>query len=116
VKQRQQSPTRVLHEVGRALVALADVLERVPQPAAELIPLRDLPVSVRQARSMIARGELPAVRTGRSYLVAREDVERVFAPRLAKCPKPPRARESERSRAERQLLAAGIVVRKEEGP
>ncbi len=103
------TPTQVLRQVARAIEALADMMEVGPAPAPELVPLTALPIKPRAARAMIARGELPAVRRGRAYLVRREDVERVFAPTI-RSPPARNKRESETARLHRQLAAAGIVA------
>jgi excisionase family DNA binding protein len=66
------------------------------------------PVTVAMLRARVRRGELPAVKAGRSYLVSAEDIARLYAPTVRGEAKP-RRNESERARIDRQLRAAGIV-------
>jgi excisionase family DNA binding protein len=66
-------------------------------------------VTVRMLRTRIRRGQLPAVKAGRQYLVTADDVASLYTP-VAK-PRPQKGtRESDRARMERQLRAAGIAT------
>jgi hypothetical protein len=53
---------------------------KLPTLADQYLRLDELPVTPRAARAMIERGELPATKKGRAYLVLRSDADRVFAP------------------------------------
>jgi excisionase family DNA binding protein len=64
----------------RLIVEYVDEPKR-PTLADAFLTLDQLPVSARVARAMIQRGELPATKKGRAYLVRRADVDRVFAPK-----------------------------------
>jgi excisionase family DNA binding protein len=64
-------------------------------------------VNARTLRARIRRGELPAVKTGRAYLVSAEDVARLYTP-MVRVPLARPGRETPTQRAERQLREAGI--------
>jgi excisionase family DNA binding protein len=64
-------------------------------------------VTIPMVRAWIRRGELPAVRAGRGYLVDPADLAARLRPTLRTPPARP-SRESETARAERQLREAGI--------
>jgi excisionase family DNA binding protein len=70
-------------------------------------------VTVRQLRTRIKQGQLPAARPGREYLVRMEDVQRVYATSVRAQPERP-ARETEQQRIVRQLTQAGISVPSDE--
>jgi excisionase family DNA binding protein len=59
-------------------------------------------------RAWIRRGEFPAVRAGKSYLIDPRDLEHRLRPTLRTSTARP-VRESPTARAERQLQRAGIV-------
>jgi excisionase family DNA binding protein len=64
-------------------------------------------VTRRQLRAQITRGRLPAVKVGRSYLVAPSDLDALYAPRLQ--PMRDARHESPTAREDAQLRAAGFV-------
>ena len=64
-------------------------------------------LTVPMLRAWIRRGELAAVKAGKGYLVAPEDVAARLRPQLRQQAER-RVRETETQRAERQLAEAGI--------
>ena len=71
-------------------------------------------VTIEMVRAWIRRGELPATKAGKSYLISPEDLAARLAPRLRGAPTK-QTRETPAQRETRQLQNAGIAVQSRDG-
>lgn len=83
---------------------LARELDR-PKPEPELIPLSQAGPPVRTLRAAIRSGALPAVKTGRCYMISRSDLQSWLAARTVK-PNPARKKPVPSTAAERAIQRA----------
>ena len=83
-------------------------------PTSEFLTLDEAGARVRRTpralRALIHRGELPARKVGKGYVILESDLLALFAP-VVRPPVERRARQSSTVRALEQLAAAGLVQR-----
>lgn len=105
-----------LRAQAAVLLALADEAEREPAPgdAGELVALANAGPPIRTLRLAVRRGELAAMRVGRSYMIRRADLAawlqaRAVKPRPAvrREPTTPAERAIERARRDGSLRLVG---------